>query len=606
MRIGRTILLSASVLALAAAAAPAAPDAAKPHALLQRIPAGTTWFAVVNDLQAATKHLERYAGEIGLGEPLQQAAPDGLLATMLGAARLGDGFDPTGGVAVAMLNPADVGVDLMGLLRPGAGGKPELPVAVFLPGKGVESVLAAWRPEKAGDNVRLVTPAGPMFARQLGGHVVLGSSAKVVGLVADARKTAASELTARQRDALGRGDLALYVNMEVVAPLAAQGLKLAKKDLHKFGPQVHASTGPVLDFYARLLGQCRSALLTVRLGASALVVEEVAEFQADSAIAKILAAARPAGGPLLDRLPSLPYVLALGATAGGAEAGALGRKLALPLLETMYKDHPALVKRTQDISRRMAEQIRSSQLVLGGAPRGRGLFGAAWVCRCKDAGKLQGLLVDYGRLLKDSMAASAPPDGRADIEAAKLVHTPKAETVAGVPVAAVDVTHPALAEMSEADRETMSKVLGESRVRIRMAAAGPRTAVIAFGGTNAFLAEALRAAQAGGGVHKDPHVRQALEALPRKPVMVMVFNAANLWELISRGAEAMGKKVPPFDLTARTPLAVGAAIEGTSVVGTLVVPNDLTSDLVSIVQALARPRAERVRRTPRPGGAEDF
>jgi len=615
MRSWRTVLLCACVLSISAGAwGQTATPLPKIEPALDHIPAGAMGYVVIRDLKKSLGDLHDYLAAIGVVELMEGQIPEDLLGFVVTRMSLGEGFNPSGDVAAVMLNPAQFDVDLLQMI--GIKGEPaeeppkepKLPLVVFVPGKGIAEVFPKYDLEQAGASTKLMSPAGPVFARQCGGYIILSPMDEALDAVLKAKKKTAAELTTDQLAGINRGNVGLYLNLEVIGPLAGKALDALKAKLGATEPDMPVDLGKVLDFYKGLLSQVNGAAITVRLGKEALVLEEFASVQPDSQLGRIFAAAEPGRGGLLDRLPNLPYVLAIGSRSLGAKSSALMTEMTNPLLEGMFKKDEVLSAKFKRIASGMSEQFLAQQLVIGGAPADSGLFGAAVVWKCKDAEKAKTLIADYAKLIRE-MVLSSVPEGRPKEEVAnfRIEFSKGVETVAGVAVDVIEVTHPELAEMGEGDKEEMATVLGEARIRFFLAAPDRQTLVLTFGGSKAFLGEALKVAKGGGTIPADAEVRKVMGSMPRNPCMVLLLNGGNLWKVIRHAVEAMGEELPPFKITTQTPIALGAAIRGSSAHAVLYVPNQLVKEIVkSVAELFAGRAAGQVAPQPPPGDAEDF
>ena len=616
MRSLRTVLLWACVLSIGAGAwGQTATPPPKIEPALDHIPAGAMGYVVIRDLKKSLGDLHDYLAAIGVTELMEGQIPEDLLGFVVTTMSLGEGFNPSGDVAAVMLNPAQFDVDLLQMIGIEAGPaegppkEPKLPLVVFVPGKGIAQVFPQYGLEQAGKSTKLMSPAGPVFARQCGGYIIISPMDEALDAVLKARKKTAAELTKDQLAGINRGNVGLYLNLEVIGPLAGKALDALKAQLGatERGPAMPVDLGKVIDFYKGLLSQVKGAAIAVRLGKEALLLEKFVSVKPDSQLGRIFAAAEPGRGGLLDRLPNLPYVLALGSRSLGEKSNALMTEMTNPLLEGMFKKDDVLTGKFKKLVSQMSEQFVSQQLVIGGAPADSGLFGVAVVSKCKDAEKAKALLVDYAKLIRE-MILSLVPEGRPTEDIAKVeVKLSKAvETVAGVSVDAIEVTHPELAEMGENDKEEMATVLGEARIRVFLAAPDRQTLVLTFGGSKAFLGEALKVAKGGGTIPADAEVRKVMLSMPQNPCMVLLLNGGNLWKVIRHAVEAMGEDLPPFEITTQTPIALGAAVRGSSAHAVLYVPNQLVKEIVKIVAASVASAGGSVGQQPPPGDAEDF
>lgn len=596
MRTIRWSLLLGCVLVLAGqAVAQAKPEVKKaPTAriepVLGRIPAGSAGFVVVNNLKGSIDRAEEFLKTIGLGEMIKQQMPAGLLKTALAGLKVGEGFNASGGLAAVMLDPAKFDIDLIKMIagggRPTTAPKksPKLPLVVFVPGKGVEGVFAQYKPVRAGKSWKVAAPMGPVFARQHGGYILLSPTDKAIDAVVASVKPVARDLTAAQNAILARSDIGLYLNMEVVGPLGAKGLDLFEAKFKKVrSPAMPMDMGKVIAFYKALLTQVRGAVVTVRLGGTAVILDKVVTFKPDSGIGKALAAAKFVRGLPLGRLPNLPYVLAASTHYPGKEANKQWMDLMSPLWAAMFKGDKAGAAKFEKLVSDFADQVVTEQFVLGGAPEGSGLFGLAYVVTCKDSAKVKSLTADAAATWKTMLTSMVPEGGpRDEIAKIEIIYSKGVETVGGLSVDTIKVNHPQIAEMDEDERAAMTKILGEDKIRIFLAAPDKTTVVMTFGGGKAFLAEALKAAKGRGTIPAAKGVKTVMKALPKNPQMVLLFSAGNLWDVVKKALTVMEGPVPPVNITTRTPIAVGAKVGRASIHAAVYVPTALVKELVQI------------------------
>ena len=59
--------------------------------------------------------------------------------------------------------------------------------------------------------------------------------------------------------------------------------------------------------------------------------------------------------------------------------------------------------------------------------------------------------------------------------------------------------------MTDEEKAEMKKVLGEDKIRIRIAQVDPKTLVITFGGGKTFMVAAIDAARKGGTIGQNPN-----------------------------------------------------------------------------------------------------
>jgi len=579
---------------------------APPESVLAHVPADCMGYIVVPRIERTVRDIENYLGTIGLGEMITAQFPEGLLAAIRTNANLGDGFNPAGGFAVVLLDPSQFGIDLAERMAGGGTETDEpLPVVVLVPGKSVEEVFGLHqitRDPQAEHGYPCID--GDTYAAQAGDYLALAPSPAILAGFQAQTCPAASVLSEDDKAFIAHGAVALQINMAVAGPVLDSILAEIQQQAETMQQMVNEGQmpspqgpgaaimgiGPVLPLYRDILSQVSSATAVGRFAETGLVIEKLVDFKPESDIGKMVAAFQPTPGPLLDKLPDLPYVLAVGG--GGAttladeDAESFSQRMmdlmiSLPFYAEM--DQAALQNFT-DAVRKLDKQITGFQMVLGGAPAGSGVFGVAYVLQGPDAQAIKTSLTELVPLY-ETFIKSMPQVGP-EIQELTLTYTEAAETLGERPVDVIDISLPKVETMDEAAKAKMVSVLGEDRLRIRIAAADDQTVVVTFGGADKFLAEALETAATGGTIAADEATAEALGHLPEGSAMVALLNVGNLFETIERGMQAtLGEEAAlPFAITSRTPIAVGVGLDGSRLHGALYLPNDLMSEGVGLVQ----------------------
>jgi len=620
--------LLVAVLAQGPAASPpaAAEATTKPAAptlkpVLQAIPAGSMGYVVINNLQTAVGNVEKYLTDIGLGEMIAEEMPGGMLKTITSQMKIEKGFQPNGGLAVTMLDPGAFDIDLMKMLGIGKDGatttpatatapadQPKLPVVAFLPGKGVAEFFANHKTAPAGKftQVTIEDGPGPLLAVQHGDYILLSPSGKAIEFVIGAKKSAADELNATQAKLLTDSDIAARVNMKVTGPILNKMIKGVEllTDAKEEGfvgdsaprlPEPLDEIAPALKhmmpFYRWLIGQMEGVTITGRVGKTGLVFDVLTEWAPESLYAKALAEYKKTAATKLARLPNNSYIFALGVANQGGPATKiiLTKYMDAMLGEKHLAKLPELTKaKIKDLALALQDQIGGMELVAGGAGEGaEGVFGASCVIECKDAEAFRNLLAQAAGTTQTVIHKLFGEDNE-DILQLKITYAKGAETVGETKLDTISITHPDIDEMDEDELSEMSVFLGEEKIRLFVAQADKNTVVVTFGGSKAFMGEALKAAKAGGGtILKGEGVAEAMKYIPKEPTGLMLFNVQGLIAMITKAAERMSTgEAPPFEITTKVPIALGSAVAGSSEHATVYVPTKLVKEIVAAVQGL--------------------
>lgn len=610
MRVLRVTLAAMLLLSLSTGVwAQETPAAAKVESVLTHVPAGAMGFAVVKNVKALGANIDGFLKTIGVAQQLQiDTIPNGSVGMMQMAAQLGQGFNPDGGFAVIMLDPQAYGIDLAAAMEAGQPPK-ELPFVILAPGTGVAETFGAYKQEPAGNYTKVSLRMGDMLATQLGGYIALSPMAKALDAMAKPAKTADITLSKAVLKSIDTDDLVVYVNMEVAGPLYVKIIEKAAQQMSQQGPGMPLAAAGVMDIYTkalipmykRVIPQMESIWFTARLANTGLVLSENFIWKADSEMAKMLAGVKGVKGDLVGRLPNLPYGLAMGQIGNASKEGAaFAQGMFKDILATKAFDQMAEADKTKalNLMAELNDQTQEMQLVVGGAPASGGVFGAAMVLKVKDAAKAKTALVDTVKFTLDTVKAMA---NEPEVSALAINHEAGVETINGLKVDAFTISHPEMANISDADRAEMVKALGEDKLRVLMAQPDAQTLVLTFGGAAGMMDEAIKAAKSGGGI-MDENAKAALKELPGEPLGIVLVNGANIFSTVLKGMQTINPQapLPPIQITAKTPIAVAAFCEGNVQRVGLFIPSDLVREVVNIGMMFAMPRAGPG--APPPGG----
>jgi hypothetical protein len=602
MKIARfiTLLVCAAVLV----APTLAQEPPKPATILGDIPAGSMGFIVAKSVKGTTDNVDQFLKDIGLSAMLQDKMPKGLLELMKSELQLGEGFDASGGLAMVMLEPTQFKVDLAAMVKAKMENKAiteKLPFVVFIPGKDFDAVfpgLKDAKKEKVGDFTQVQLPVGPMLTTQYKGYVLLSPLDKALTAVTKADKYADSEMTTVQKDAIGRADFAVFMNMKVSGPEINKILDTIEKaaaDKGAGAPPMGMNLKGDFKLSKDQLKQITAVTALARVTKTGLVFEELVDYVPDSAMAKEIKQIKITDKSLVGRVPNMSYVMAAGSSGNPAVEGSEMTKLSVKqMADKLVEMSGGKItadqgKKLQDLAEALNQQCQGGQFVLGQAPENSGLFGAAIVIECKDSEKVKSLLADFAKLAQDMIQAAAP-----DEETKQLTIAYKKDG-GGEGIDTLDINHPEMAKMPEEERKMMTSFVGEDKIRVMVSAVDKNTVLLTFGGGKAFFDVATKAAKEGGTLPKDKGLAGVLEQkdlMPKKLFFVMAFNAGNIFEMITKGADlsGMGAMLPPIKITSQTPVTVGMGIYENGQHVVFYVPNDMIKELAGVFMMFAAPR----------------
>ena len=591
--------------------APALPPA---EPVIGHIPADAAAFVVINNVQKFSEDLTAFVAAI---DDSQQMPPGGLLMMAQMFLQLGEGFNPDGGLAVVLLDPAAYGVDLFAgdadamedeVIVEGEDNAVEgednadiWPVVVFIPGTSVEGVFPA-ATVSPGDLHRVQMPFGEMVATTKGGYVVLGLRADALEAVLKVGPTLADQLGKAELAGLSEAGLALHLNMKVFGPMVRRKMGEFFANAQEMMAASGAPAGYNADMldasvrmYGYLLDQLDAVTVRLKIDAAGAKLGETIRFSPESDVGKVLAAYTSAPLQPLDRLPDLPYVFALAAHTDYTDQMAAMSKaftdmfLHTPEGETLV---PAdVLEKSEEITEQFYEQISDVQFVFGGAPEGTGAIGVAMVFTCDNAETLRSLMAENMELQQTIMEAVFP-----DAEGKTVwsfTHTKDAATVAGVAVDRIDIPLPGM-DAGEPEARQQIEALFGGELSLLVAAANDKTLVITLGGGEVMMGQALKVAAGGGTIGSSKAVATALADVPKDAMFVGVFSLKNFGAFLQTAMDSLdlpdADQFPLKYMQSDTPVVLFGQADRAALDISLVVPIEVIQDAAASAKRLGEER----------------
>lgn len=579
---------------------------AGPPAILDCIPAGSS-FCVTKSLSGSIDSAEIFLTDIGLGPMLGigvSRPEDGkqrhsvLMAQFKKEMNLGSGLDGEGAAAAVMVNPKTAGPDFVKQIE--ATRMQEL-FALVLPGT-LEKMFAN---EKIGKEGRLTTIGGRFsttYAAQKGPFVIHSPFKRAVNAILDSDKSVAGELSVDQIAMISGGELTAHLNIGSCRPLIDELVEgLAGNPPANTAVRLNEAAAPAPSMYVKmaqgLIGQIDSATIGVKLGPDGLNIDSICTARPGSVAEKVFEAEseREPGSNPLDSLPSQPYVAAFGID-GWLDNPDLYDAMTEACLammgpDSLCKTDEKTLARLGELCRQFKGEVTGVQVVVGGAPVGKGAVGLSYVMKCRDSAKCRAVVSESVEIADKMLSGMEMPPGTPKIA---MNYAANAENIGNLSIDAMEIT---LSGMPAGDAEDlprlMKKLLGEEKIRLLTAAPDANTLVMNLGGSVDGLIRVLKVAGGTGPIPSDPETKLAMRSLPGKPSVVALFNVHNLTSVTRDVIEAFGagsktvNTVP--NIECKTPVAFGLKARGATIRTTVHAPKPLIEELVqAILVAMAR------------------
>jgi len=563
--------------------------------VLDRVPASAVGFVVIRDAGSASARVDAFAKAISpAGEPVLPAPVLEIVKARFG---IGEGFDPKQGFAAVMLDPGPYGLDLAAALVPLDEAEKskytadKVPLVLLIPGTDPAKLFALRKPTIVDGVVQFAGEDGkPRHCIQAGPYTALGANLQAVRAVAaEQAKTITGRLSAADKAFIGAHDLAVWADLKRLRPvLDAVWARRARRQQAQAGGQppqpkladaLNLVKGNPWTRWRETLRQMDSAVAGLRFTDAGLFVDARGTFSSGSELGEVLAGYSPEEAKLLDRLPAMGYMLALGVlNAPKAPPALAAKQVDQALAASDLKRLPESAKATyRKCVLEMGNQIKAVQLCVGAGKDSRSGVRIVYVVRCDSAAKVR-------RLLGQLVSVTGQASGGASGSAVSLEHQPDAAKVAGrsADVIAVKVT-PA----SPAQRKMVAAVLGGDQLRLTVVQADPHTLLIATDVDKALLDSVTASEAKGTGkLQADAAVAKALAMLPAKRTAVGVVNLRNLQPLIRAVRAAGGGKVVDINIDSDAPIAAAVSVQGRTVGVSVVVPTDTAREAVRVLSVL--------------------
>lgn len=643
----KRVVISGVLAGLCVCTVTLAQDAQPPQRqdVMSHIPHDALGFVVARSVRSATDAADAFLEETKISEDNDELS-EGVLEAISRGLTLGEGFDADGGIAVVLLNPEPLGIDLEQEIgesiaqfvvssMPGFsevmetifGGRvassqpamPRVPYAILLPGRDVQSVLpmADIYEDPEGTTLSFADVDEVFHASQLGDYVVVSPLAGALEVISEAHNQPI-KLSPDHAELLNASEAAAWVDIEAVRN--SLGGLLDK--LERMGETPETTTAPTtqaVEFKEALatlsapslvgpsplqmFREVRQATVGIRLAQLGPRVEAVVEYEPEGEYVTSLVT-RDSPEQLLDRLPDMPYMMALGLTMPRTDTDKVRNFLEYHIAEIDGLDEDV---RTEliDNGSELLGQVRSIQFVWGSAPEEHmgGVFGFAAVVECDDSQQVRELLAGLSAQAGEALAQVA--ESEQDVPEFEIIHQAGAESIDENPVDILTLAETQPGEFGMG--MMMSMLLDSPDVAVRIAAADQTHLVLTAGGEDLMLAEAITAARAAEAtIPQRPEVAALLDEMPGEPQAVFLMNVGTYIRLMMRAFGGMGMAPPPIveDFTDE-PVAVMSGVDGNLERYVFHVPTRMVGDFTAFINSMERMYSSPSQSGP-PPDAEDF
>ena len=309
---------------------------------------------------------------------------------------LGEGFDASGSFALVMLRPKQYAPEL--LKQPPEGRGPwggvepqELPMAMIVPGKSLAKMFPTVSFEKEGKYFRLESDADEDRPRMLeaDGFVIVGFNKKVIEAFPPAKPVTGRLLPAHKK-MLARYAVFAWADRKTCSTLGNTrfaGFMGYLADMGEMGGGLMPMLIPIK--YMRLtrgtvLKEATHVAVGIAADKSGVGFEVRWTYPSGSLMGKALAAFPRKPGPLMTRLPDVPYIFAYGATKSLKTPNKLKAEQYAKLLGHKYlATVPDDVKaKAAKIVLALQDEVTAVQQYFGPNSKGEAALGAVSVIEC--------------------------------------------------------------------------------------------------------------------------------------------------------------------------------------------------------------------------------
>jgi len=470
-------------LAVVAQETPATP--AVSSSLLNVIPKDATAFLAIRHLKELDGKITAFADKLGFklgGEQAMWPAPlDWVKETL----QIGDGLDDNGGVAIVLLNCAELQTTGAAMSR----------MALYLPTTKPAAMLEALGAQKQEDIYSLLLAGQPMHAKAGKAHLVLASTPEALR---EALKTDGGIGQSMPKDriaAFNQDDLSGWFNFRGISPQVRQEIEGMFTGLMMMGGAGNPMTAAEqAKNITKFLEEGDVLAFSVRIDAAkGVTLSGYSSMKPDTEYGRIMAGTKPSAEPLLIGLPDESVIFAFGGASNGSVPGVedqLRKTFDQILNEQMFGEIMSSeeLKSFKDELVQLLVQVDAINMSAAGLPAegGGGMIGGVSVITVKDSRKWQeqarGLFANVKKIILK--AAEQPDITEEELKAvdAAIQIKENAEKLGDAVVDHFVVDLRQIPDLTEEDIAEVEAVIGKEGVLVRIVAMDPKHVVISFGG----------------------------------------------------------------------------------------------------------------------------
>ena len=459
-----------------------------------------------------------------------------------------------------------------------------------------------------------------VFATYRDGYVLVSPRADALDAMLAQTGRLADNLSEARRAELTEPDLAVHMDAATASPMVEQ---MFEKMFEVYRAMLQTNEAESVETQMAgyqmgqeammgLLEQTQTGTMTLSLNDQGIHIGGAMEMDPESDLGAALASLGDAPSPTPNRVPDLPYAVAIAmnvdytdeiaAVLDGLEETALA---ALPESYTVPADQLAQMRA---IRTELGQQTTGVQYVVGADADGQMQIAA--VMECVDSAEVM-TLIRRGAESKLAMleGLQTRDDLADDIGQIEMTYEQDTTTIDGVSVDTMCLTYPVSAEMPGAFEEMMMQFFGDGEMNAMMGAPDAQTVVATFGDPDLFVA-ALATCDGTGPIPANPDVAQAMAVIPGDACIVGLVNLKNAMQFSSAFTDDLVEATPMGMMMqgnvlqymeTEVPLVFYLQAEESTLRGTLFLPIETLRDAM---QSSMRFMMEQIQQQMESGGNE--